>query len=109
MKLATSSKRTSKRAISKNGEVFTCIAPFVFSLFAIVLQQEAIAVRAIPDDNLAYPMLITLKNGSQGSGFFLNAAQASFLVTARHVIFKQNSDDLLDSELRYFPTPKIPR
>ncbi len=66
-------------------------------------------MRAIPDDNLAYPVLITLKNGSQGSGFFLNAAQASFLVTARHVIFKQNSDDLLDSEAEILSYAKDPK
>jgi V8-like Glu-specific endopeptidase len=66
-------------------------------------------VRAIPDDNLAYPVLITLKNGSQGSGFFLNASKATFLVTARHVLFKQKTDDLLDSDaeiLSYARDPK---
>jgi V8-like Glu-specific endopeptidase len=82
---------------------------FIFSLSAIVLQQEATAVRAIPDDNLAYPVLITLKNGSQGSGFFLNASKASFLVTARHVLFKQNTDDLLDSDAEILSYAKDPK
>jgi V8-like Glu-specific endopeptidase len=66
-------------------------------------------VRAIPDDNLAYPVLITLKSGSQGSGFFLNASKASFLVTARHVLFKQNTDDLLDSDAEILSYAKDPK
>jgi hypothetical protein len=37
------------------------------------------ANRAIPDDNLAYPVLITLKNGSTGSGFFVNTGRAVYL------------------------------
>jgi hypothetical protein len=60
-----------------------------------VLCGEIEARRAIPDDNLAYPVLITLKGGAQGSGFFLNLQTATFLVTARHVLFKEGTDDLL--------------
>jgi hypothetical protein len=66
-------------------------------------------VRAIPDDNLAYPVLITLKNGGQGSGFFLNASKASFLVTARHVLFKEKTDDLLDSDAEITSYAKDPK
>lgn len=52
--------------------------------------------RAIPDDNLAYPVLITLTNCSsnltmvQGSGFFLETATELYLVTARHVLFNES-------------------
>ena len=42
--------------------------------------------RSIPDDNLAYPVLITLRTGSTGSGFFLNTSTNVYLVTARHVL-----------------------
>lgn len=42
--------------------------------------------RALPDDNLAYPVLITLKN-SAGSGFYINTNTAVYLVTAKHVLF----------------------
>ncbi len=63
-----------------------------------VLCGEIEARRAIPDDNLAYPVLITLKGGVQGSGFFLNLHAATFLVTARHVLFKEGTDDLLAPE-----------
>jgi Trypsin-like peptidase domain len=41
--------------------------------------------RAIPEDNLAYPVLLILKHG-EGSGFFLNTPTTQYLVTANHVI-----------------------
>ncbi len=50
----------------------------------------ASAKRLIPNDNLAYPVLVTLKSGgrtiSSGSGIYVNTADAVYLVTARHVI-----------------------
>lgn len=61
---------------------------------AMVLTTASIASaqeRAIPADNLLYPVLITVKNGSDapvgfGSGFYLNTDQGVYLVTAKHVI-----------------------
>ena len=47
--------------------------------------------RAIPDDNLAYPVLLSLADGGSGSGFFLNTAHSIFLVTAKHVLFDSNT------------------
>ena len=49
------------------------------------------ARRMIPDDNLAYPVLIILKNKAGatlafGSGVYLATANAEYLVTAKHVI-----------------------
>lgn len=49
------------------------------------------ARRMIPDDNLAYPVLIILKNKAGatlafGSGVYLSTASAEYLVTAKHVI-----------------------
>ncbi len=69
-----------------------------------VLCGEVGARRAVPDDNLAYPVLVTLKEGGQGSGFFLNLQTATFFVTARHVFFKEGTDDLLaqEAELRSY-------
>ncbi len=66
-------------------------------------------MRAIPDDNLAYPVLITLKSGEQGSGFFVNAQAGSFLVTARHVLFKKDTDDLHAPEAEALSYPKDPK
>jgi hypothetical protein len=47
---------------------------------------QARALRAIPDDNLAYPVLISLKSGNGGSGFFFNGRSSIYLVTAKHVL-----------------------
>jgi len=52
------------------------------------------AQRAIPDDNLAYPVLISLSdctnaNPVQGTGFFLSTSSEVYLVTARHVLFNE--------------------
>lgn len=60
------------------------------------------ASRDMPDDNLAYPVLIT-SNGnprsSSGTGFYLNEGRATFLVTARHVLFKDSENMLADTIL----------
>jgi S1-C subfamily serine protease len=64
--------------------------------------------RAIPDDNLAYPVLITLGNGATGSGFFLNADKAVYLVTAKHVLFDPATRQLIDSSLSLLSYAKDP-
>src|ERR1700687_4331190 len=63
--------------------------------------------RAIPDDNLAYPVLITLKNASTGTGFYVNNGKAIYLVTAKHVLF-DNVDKLLDDRLTLLSYSKEP-
>ncbi|MCK5413269.1 MAG: trypsin-like peptidase domain-containing protein [Candidatus Pacebacteria bacterium] len=47
-------------------------------------------MRSLPEDNLSYPVLIKLEDGSSGSGFFLNDNTASnlYFITAAHVFFK---------------------
>jgi S1-C subfamily serine protease len=52
--------------------------------------------RSLPDDNLAYPILITVKNGT-GSGFFFATATNVYLVTAKHVLFEPNTTSLLST------------
>lgn len=47
-------------------------------------------MRAIPGDNLAYPIQITLENGSQGSGFYLHEENQGYLITAAHVLLNQD-------------------
>ena len=67
----------------------------IFLLLSAIWPQIAIAQRAIPDDNLGYPVLITLTDCSsniatiKASGFFLNTGPAFYLVTARHVLFNE--------------------
>ncbi len=64
----------------------------------------AMSQRAIPDDNLAYPVLINLTDCSnvtsiQGTGFFMVAKSVVYLVTARHVLFNASVN----------PAPNQPR
>jgi hypothetical protein len=57
------------------------------------------AQRAIPDDNLAYPVLITVP-GELASGFFLNTETSVYLVTAKHVIFDPINGHLRNGPIR---------
>ena len=47
-------------------------------------------MRAIPDNNLRIPVLITLEDGSSASGFYYRSDNKNYFVTARHVLFKQD-------------------
>lgn len=61
------------------------LTTFVLPLFA---QQ---AIRALPDDNLGYPVLVTIgagSAGSTGSGFYFNTGTNIYLVTATHVLYR---------------------
>jgi hypothetical protein len=42
--------------------------------------------RALPEDNLGYPVLVTIDK-AQGSGFYVRDAKSAFFVTAKHVLF----------------------
>lgn len=46
----------------------------------------------LPTDNLAYPILLLLKSGGSGTGFFVNLGGQSYLVTARHVLLNKNGE-----------------
>jgi Trypsin-like peptidase domain len=72
------------------------LLPFVV---LVAIQAGAPAQRAIPDNNLAYPVLITLGDGSSGSGFYLNAGGGLYLVTAKHVLFNALNQTLLSTRL----------
>ncbi|MGA2774339.1 MAG: serine protease [Bryobacteraceae bacterium] len=80
---------------------------FVLALFMLgavaPLIAQAVArthtLRALPDDNLAMPVLITFKNGSSvGSGFFFDNGISIYLVTAKHVLFDPNTHKFYDTE-----------
>jgi hypothetical protein len=68
-----------------------------------IISGRALGNRAVPDDNLAYPVLITLKlkNGGiiYGSGFYINTANSVYLVTAKHVLFPNLAGQLVDADL----------
>ena len=50
-------------------------------------------LRAIPDDNLAYPVFV-VAGSVTGSGFYLDTGKEMFLVTAKHVLFDLASNQL---------------
>ncbi len=54
---------------------------------AVITSSFAAARRTIPDNNLAYPVLINIGPDS-GSGFFLNTTEWTHLVTAKHVLLE---------------------
>lgn len=45
-------------------------------------------MRNIPEDNLAYPILLKFDTGVTGSGFLLKTVEKIYFITARHVLFK---------------------
>ena len=67
----------------------------LLALSLLVCTSSGFSQRAIPDDNLAYPVLINLTDCTsnvtsiRGTGFFLNAPSATYLVTARRVLFNE--------------------
>src|SRR6266850_1141239 len=64
--------------------LFLLVSVFLFS------HEASYANPDIPDDNLSYPVLLTWGDGS-GSGFFYNKDDATYLITARHVLFKETT------------------
>jgi hypothetical protein len=62
----------------------------ILCIALVAAAENASAKRQIPDDNLAYPVLVTLRSGGRtigsGSGIYINTDDATYLVTARHVL-----------------------
>jgi hypothetical protein len=81
---------------------------FLLTVAVMIRLSLLSAQRSIPDDNLAYPVLISLGNDSSGSGFFLNTVHGIYLVTAKHVLFNQSNQALLSSHLELLSYPKNP-
>lgn len=67
---------------------------FLLISWIFLFSTMAVAQRDIPDDNLAYPVLVELIGSNLGSGFFLNTANATYLVTAKHVLFDPKTGEL---------------
>jgi hypothetical protein len=65
-------------------------------------------MRALPDDNLAYPVLLQLGDGSLGSGFYLGVDSGIYLVTARHVLYEDDGRTLRGPNLSAVSYPRDP-
>jgi len=48
-------------------------------------------MRNIPENNLAYPVLIKLNTGDSSSGFQLKSGTTAYIVTAKHVLFDEKA------------------
>src|SRR5689334_10749840 len=81
---------------------------FVVVIALATVTPMAAQVRAIPDDNLAYPVLLLYKNGGNGSGFYLSTTSEIFLVTAKHVIFEPITQRLNDISMNLVSYSKDP-
>ena len=77
--------------------------------FVLITPGGGQADRAIPDDNLAYPVLVSLDTGSNGSGFFLNTGASTYLVTAAHVLFDETSGNLRAKKAKLLSYSKDPK
>lgn len=56
-------------------------------------------MRAIPDDNLSYPIFLNWDSGQSGSGFYFNNEDKElYIVTARHVLFENKKINETDSD-----------
>jgi S1-C subfamily serine protease len=64
-------------------------------------------MRRIPDDNLAYPVLVKIGTSS-GSGFFLNTPTAVYLVTAYHVLYDSSTSRPFASTAELASYPRNP-
>jgi len=63
---------------------------FFFTILFLLPSGTSQSFPDLPEDNLAYPVLLMSKEVT-GSGFFYNKDDATYLITARHVLFKETS------------------
>ena len=76
----------------KNGSIRRRFgAFFFFTVLFLIPPGTSQSDPDLPDDNLAYPVLLLTKGGISGSGFFYSKDDAFYLITARHIIFKETS------------------
>lgn len=80
-----------------------------FLIFLLLFLMKVITFaqggRALPEDNLAYPILIQFSN-SFGSGFFINTKDAVYLITAKHVLWDSRTNNVLEREVKVKCQPR---
>jgi hypothetical protein len=84
--------------------VMTFLIMYVF----FTLAGYAHAIRDIPDNNLAYPVLFVSNLGTEtktASGFYLNTEKSIYFVTARHVLFENAFVKIKDESIGKLEIP----
>jgi hypothetical protein len=89
----------SVRRLAAIGAIFVC---FVFPANTVRAQ------RSIPEDNLAYPVLIEVP-GELASGFYLNTNTSMYLVTAKHIIFDPQTGRVRSGPMTLLSYPRDPK
>jgi hypothetical protein len=72
------------------------------------MSTSARAQRAIPDDNLAYPVLVEVP-GELASGFYLNTESSTYLVKAKHVLFDPQTARVRSGPMNLLSYPRNPK
>jgi Trypsin-like peptidase domain len=76
----------------RNGSIDCRITIILLVVWISLFYQGASSAHPdIPANNLSYPVLLMDEDGESGSGFFYNRDDATYLITARHVLFKETS------------------
>jgi len=72
-------------------------------------QVPSLAQRAIPDDNLSYPVLVLRGDGGTGSAFYVNTSTSMYLITAKHVLFDLKTGNLNSPTASFLSYPRDPK
>ncbi|MGA3083773.1 MAG: hypothetical protein ABSE95_03140 [Thermodesulfobacteriota bacterium] len=89
----------------KSNSIVPRLLVLIVALIVSIATSRADELRALPDDNLAYPVLLISEpvdgRSNTGSGFYYDDGKALYFVTARHVLFSETSAkiDVLPREL----------
>lgn len=92
-------RNCSVRRLSSLGMLIVCL---------MCASRTVRAQRSIPDDNLAYPVLIEVP-GELASGFYLNTGTSIYLITAKHVIFDPQTGRARSGPMTLLSYPRDPK
>jgi hypothetical protein len=99
MLLLFATRGLSARLLTSIGAILLCLV-FPASI--------ARAQRSIPDDNLAYPVLVQFPD-ELASGFYLNTSKAIYLVTAKHILLDPRTGHVRNGPMSLLSYPRAPK
>jgi hypothetical protein len=91
--------RVSARRVISVGGMLVCW------LFCVV---SVSAQRSIPDDNLAYPVLVQFPD-EKASGFYLTTETSTYFVTAKHVLFDPRTGQIRTGSMSLLSYSRDPK